>query len=121
MRMSILDSKKPSHYPEVIRCSPTDKVSGRQTMRGMWCLVCEVSTKCALLSYTIVQDNPFNVGQVIEDAILFNKDAKMNLRHPFVIYGLCKKSKVPLASDEAWIHPIKSIVVKKNKSSVPRP
>ena len=45
----------------------------------------------------------------------------MNLRHPFLIYGLCKKSEVPLENNEAWIHPIKAIVVKKNKSGVPRP
>ena len=43
----------------------------------------------------------------------------MNLRYPFLIYGLCKKVGVPLESDEAWI--IKAIVVKKNKSGVPRP
>ena len=28
---------------------------------------------------------------------------------------------MPLESDENWIHPIKAIVVKKNKSGVPRP
>ena len=60
------------------------------------------------------------MGQVIEDDILSNKDAKINLGHPFLIYGLCKKARVPLTSDEAWIHPIKAIVVKKNKSGVPR-
>ena len=45
----------------------------------------------------------------------------MNLGHPFLIYGLCKKVRVPLESNKAWIHPIKVIVVKKNKSGVPRP
>ena len=45
----------------------------------------------------------------------------MNLGRRFLIYGLCKKARVPLESNEAWIHPIKAIVVKKNKSSVPRP
>ena len=44
----------------------------------------------------------------------------MNLRHPFLIYGLCKKAGVPLEDNEAWIHPIKAIVVKKNKPGVPR-
>ena len=83
--------------------------------------VCEVTAKCVVLNYTIVQDTPFDVGKVIKDAILFNKDAKMNLGHPFLIYGLCKKAGVPLASDEAWIHPIKAIVMKKNKPGVPRP
>ena len=83
--------------------------------------VCEVIPKHALLNYAIIQDIPFNVGQVIEDAILYNKDAKMNLGHPFLIHGLCKKAVVPLESDEAWTHPIKAIVVKKNKPSVPRP
>ena len=80
--------------------------------------MCEVTAKRALLNYTIFQDIPFDVGQVIKDAILYNKDAKMNLGHPFLIYGLCKKAEVPLESDEAWIHPIKAIIVKKNKSGV---
>ena len=83
--------------------------------------VCEVTTKRALLNYAIVQDIPFDMGQVVEDAILHKKDAKMNLWHPFIIYGLCKKAGVPLESNEAWIHPIKTIVVKKNKLGVPRP
>ena len=83
--------------------------------------LCEVTTKLALLNYAIIQDIPFDVGKVIEDAILYNKDAKMNPGHPFLIYGLCKKVGVPLERNEAWIHPIKSIVVKKNKLSVPRP
>ena len=50
--------------------------------------VCEVTAKRALLNYAIIQDIPFDVGQVIKDAILYNKDAKMNLGHPFLIYGL---------------------------------
>ena len=53
--------------------------------------------------------------------MLYNKDAKMNLGHPFLIYGLCKKVEVPLEDNEAWIHPIKAIVVKKNKTGVPWP
>ena len=44
----------------------------------------------------------------------------MNLGHPFIIYGLCKNAKVPLEDNMAWIHPIKAIVVKKDKPSVPR-
>ena len=82
--------------------------------------VCKVTAKHALLNYAIIQDIPFDVGQVIEDVILYNKDANMNLRHPFLIYGLCKKARVPLEGNEAWIHPIKEIVVKKNKPGVPR-
>ena len=61
------------------------------------------------------------MGQVIEDAILYKKEAKMNLGHLFLIYGLCKKPGVPLESTETWIQPIKAIIVKKNKSGVPRP
>ena len=38
--------------------------------------VCEVTAKRALLNYAIIQDIPFDVGQVIEDAILYNRDAK---------------------------------------------
>ena len=44
----------------------------------------------------------------------------MNLGHPFLIYGLCKKVGVPLEDNEAWIHPIKAIMVKKDKPGVPR-
>ena len=63
--------------------------------------VCEVTAKRALLNYAIILDIPFDVGQVIEDAILYNKDAKMNLGHPFLIYGLCKQARVPLKDNEA--------------------
>ena len=80
-----------------------------------------MTAKRALLNYTIIQDIPFDVGQVIEDVILYNKDTIMNLGHPFLIYGLCKKARVPLESNEAWIHPIKAIVVKKNNPGVLRP
>ena len=80
--------------------------------------MCEVTAKRALLNYAIIQDFTFDVGQVIEDSILYNKDATMNLGHPFLIYGFCKKARVPLESNETWIHQIKAIVVKKNKSGV---
>ena len=63
--------------------------------------VCEVTVKWALLNFAIIQDIQFNVGQVIEDAILYNRDAKMNLGHPFLIYGLCKNTGVPLEDNEA--------------------
>ena len=83
--------------------------------------VCEVIAKRAPLNYAIIQDIPFNVGQVIEEVILYNKDVKMNLGHPFLIYDLCKQDGVPLEDNEAWIHLIKAIMVKKDKSGVPRP
>ena len=83
--------------------------------------VCEVTAKRALLNYAIIQDIPFDVGQVIEDAILHNRDAKMNLGHPFLIHGLCKRAGVPLDDNEAWLHPIKAISVKRDKPGVPRP
>ena len=79
--------------------------------------VCEVTAKRALLNYAIIQDIPFDVRQVIEDAILHNRDAKMNLGHPFLIYGLCKQAGVPLDDNEAWIH---LIMVKRDKPGVPR-
>ena len=82
--------------------------------------VCEVVEKRALLNFIIIQDIPFDIGQVIEDAILYNRDAKINLGHPFLIYGICKNTGVLLEDNEAWIQPIKAIVVKKEKSSVPR-
>ena len=83
--------------------------------------VCEVIAKRALFNYAIIQDIPFDVGQVFEDAILHNRDTKMNLGHPFLIYGLCKQAGVPLEDNEAWIHPIKAISVKRDKPGVPRP
>ena len=83
--------------------------------------VCEVTAKRALLNYAIIQDIPFDVRQVIEDAILYSKNAKMNLGHLFLIYGLYKQAGVPLEDNEAWIHPIKEIMVKKDKPGVPRP
>ena len=82
--------------------------------------VCEVTAKRALLNFAIIQDIPFDVGQVIEDAILYNQDAKITLGHPFLIYGMCKNAGVLLEGNEAWIHPIKVIIVKKDKSGVPR-
>ena len=63
---------------------------------------------------------PFDVGQVIEDAILHNKDSKMNLGHRVLIYGLCKQTGVPLEDNEALIHPIKVIIVKRDRPGVPR-
>ena len=83
--------------------------------------VCEVTAKRALLNFAIIQDIPFDVGQVIEDVILHNKDAKMNLGHPFLIYGLCKQARVPLEDNKAWIHLIKAIMVRHDKLGVPRP
>ena len=80
--------------------------------------VCEVTAKRALLNYSIIQDIPFDVGQVIKDAILYNKDAKM--KHPFLIYGLCKQAGVHLEDNESLIHPIKAIMVKKDKPGVSR-
>ena len=47
--------------------------------------VLEVTAKRALLNFAIIQDIPFDVGQVIEDAILYNWDTKMNLGHPFLM------------------------------------
>ena len=83
--------------------------------------LCEVTAKRALLNYAIIQDIPFDVGLVIEDAILHNRDAKMNLGHPFLIYGLYKQVGVPLDDNEVWIQLIKTIMVKRDKPGVPRP
>ena len=83
--------------------------------------VCEVTAQRSLLNFAIIQDIPFDVGQVIEDAILHNRDAKMNLGHPFLIFGLCKQDGVPLDDNEAWLHPIKAISVKRDTPGVPQP
>ena len=61
----------------------------------------EVKAKRALLNFTIIQDISFDVGQVIEDAILYNRDSKMNLEHSFLIYGLYKNARVSLEDNEA--------------------
>ena len=76
-----------------LECSAMVKVSGKPTVRGIQCIsrpsiwpispkcgitshlisttnVCEVIAKRALLNYAIIQDIPFDVEQVIEDAIL---------------------------------------------------
>ena len=45
----------------------------------------------------------------------------MNLGHPFLIFGLCKQAGVPLDDNEAWIHPIKAISVKRDTPGVPQP
>ena len=83
--------------------------------------VCEVTAQRSLLNFAIIQDIPFDVGRVIEDAILHNRDAKMNLGHPFLIFGLCKQAEVPLDDNEAWLHPIKAISVKRDTPGVPQP
>ena len=83
--------------------------------------VCEVTTQRSVLNYAILQDIPFDVGQVIEDGILHNRDAKMNLGHPFLIFGLCKQARVPLDDNKAWLHPIKAISVKRDTPGVPQP
>ena len=44
----------------------------------------------------------------------------MNLGHPFLIYGLCKQVWVPVEDNEAWIHPIKTIMVKRDKPGIQR-
>ena len=53
--------------------------------------------------------------------VFYKKDANMNLRNPFLIFGLCKRPGVPLEDNEAWTHPIMAIYVKKDKPNVPRP
>ena len=54
--------------------------------------VCEVTAKKALLNYAIIQNILFDVEQVIEDAILYNKYAKMNLEHPFLSMAYARMS-----------------------------
>ena len=72
--------------------------------------MCEEIAKRTLLNYAIIKDIPFDVGQVIEDGILHNRDAKMNLGHPFLIYGLCKRAGVPLEDNEAPLRLYRSSV-----------
>ena len=45
----------------------------------------------------------------------------MNLGHTFLIYGLCNRAGVPLEDNEAWIHPINAIMIKRDKLGIPRP
>ena len=44
----------------------------------------------------------------------------MNLGDPFLIYGRCKQAGVPLENNEAWIHAIMAIMIKRDKPGVPR-
>ena len=81
--------------------------------------VCEVTAQRSLLNYAILQDIPFDVGQVIEDAILHNRDAKMNLGHPFLIFGLCKQAGVPLDNNEACSSD-QGHIVKRDTPGVPQ-
>ena len=45
----------------------------------------------------------------------------MNLGHPFLIYSLFQHVRVSLEDNQSWIHPIKAIIVKRDKPGVPRP
>ena len=45
----------------------------------------------------------------------------MNLGHPFLIFGLCQQARVPLDTNEGWLHPIKAISVKRDTPGVPQP
>ena len=57
--------------------------------------VCEVTAKRALLNYAIIQDMPFDVGHVIENAILYNKEAKMNSGTPSSFTAYASKPGCP--------------------------
>ena len=105
---------RPNIWPTSLRFSITSRLIPTTN-------VCEVTAQRSLLNYAILQDIPFDVGLVIEDAILHNRDAKMNLGHPFLIFSLCKQAGVPLDDNEAWLHPIKAISVKRDTPGVPQP
>ena len=47
--------------------------------------VCKVTKEKATLNYVVLKDIKFNVGKIIEKAIWYNRDKKMNLGHPFLI------------------------------------
>ena len=49
---------------------------------------------------------------IIDEAIWDNRDARKNLGYPFLIYQLCKNSRVEVSNQDEWVHPIKAIVVK---------
>ena len=113
-------AKHLAYIPKVWHYFITSRLIPTMNVCEVTANVCEVTTKRALLNFAIIQDIPFDVGQVIEDAILYNRDAKLNLGHPFLIYGLCKNAGVSLEDNEVWIHPIKVIIIKKDKPGVPR-
>ena len=48
--------------------------------------VYEVTKERALLNYAILQDIKFDVGKIIEDANLSNKEGRMGLGYPILIY-----------------------------------
>ena len=71
--------------------------------------LCEVTKERAILNYDILQDIKFDVGEIIKEAIWYNKDGRMNLGHPFLIFQLCKQADVQSLNQEDLLHPIKAI------------
>ena len=82
--------------------------------------VCEVTKERATLNYSILKDIKFNVGKMIKEEIWYNKDGKMNLGQPFLIFQLCKEARVQSSNQEDLLHPIKAIQVR-NKKGDPKP
>ena len=50
--------------------------------------VCAVTKELVVLNYASLKDIKFDVGEIIEEAIWYNKYEKMNLGHPFLIFQL---------------------------------
>ena len=77
--------------------------------------LCEVTKERAILIYDILQDIKFDVGEIIKEVIWYNKDGRMNLGHPFLIFQLCKQADVQSSNQEDLLHPIKAIQVRTRK------
>ena len=80
--------------------------------------VCEVTKERALLNKAILQDIKFDVGKIIKDAILSNKEGRISIGYSILIYQLCRKPRVEVSSKEDSLHVIKAIVVRKKKGAL---
>ena len=68
-----------------------------------------------ILNYAILQDIKFYMGKIIEEAIWDNREGRMNLGYPFLMYQLCKQVGVEATNKEDVLNLIKAIVVKKKQ------
>ena len=75
----------------------------------------EVNIERAIYLYAIMEDIKFDVDEAIETSILMNTMGKHNLRHPALIFELCKKAGVPFTPLEENIDPLTGIAVRKEE------
>ena len=77
--------------------------------------ISEVNKERALYLYAIMEDTKFDMGKAIEISIWINNVGKHNLRHPSLIFELCKKAGVLFTTLEERIVPPVEITIKSNQ------